>query len=177
MKLASYHGTQDGYRGIANGLIRFRLGGRFSHTEMVFEPGDGVNHLMPDGSTHPVNSQYWCASSVATDTLPPWSPYRAGRMGGVRFKRIWLNPDKWTLDDVSTFDAVAAATWANTHQGMLYDWQLILGFIAKFVPEKTGRVMCSEACAEMLGLERPWSYDPCSLPIAVRNGDGQTHLD
>ncbi len=42
MLLASYTGTRPGLQGLANRAIRFRLGGPYSHTELVFEPGDGV---------------------------------------------------------------------------------------------------------------------------------------
>lgn len=36
--------------GLGNVLIRLRLRGPYSHSEIVFEPGDGVDHLMPDGT-------------------------------------------------------------------------------------------------------------------------------
>ena len=33
---------------------------------------------------------------------------------------------------------------------------------------KRSRVMCSEACAEMLGFDDAWRFDPCVLRAAVR---------
>ena len=168
MKLASYYSTRPGIKGLGNVLIRIRLQGQYSHSEIVFEPGDGVDHLMPDGSTEPVNGAYWCASSVSTEILPEWSKYRAGKMGGVRFKRIVLDPARWTLDNLDEYNALEAAGWATINEGALYDWQLILGFIAWIIPDKTGRVMCSEGCATMLGFLDPWRFDPCVLQSAVR---------
>lgn len=153
--------------GAGNVVIRWRLSGPYSHSEVKFEPVDGVDDLMPDGTTEPINGAYWCCSSTGTETLPSWSPYRAKRVGGVRFKRIKPDPARWT-EDATNRDPRAAAVWAKTHQGALYDWQLILGNIAWVIPEKSGRLMCSEACAEMLGFPDPWRFDPCVLVAAVR---------
>ena len=93
-----------------------------------------------------------------------WRTEQSGKLGGVRFKRIVLG-DKWTLDPVSNPEQ--AAQWARDNEGRLYDWQLILGFLAWAVPHKRSRVICSEACAEMLGLEDAWRFDPCVLRAAV----------
>ena len=167
MKLASYHGTRAGLMGLGNIAIRLRLRGRFSHSEIVFEPGDGVDSLMPDGTCEPdADGALWCVSSTGLERLPAWSPRRAGRMGGVRFKRIVLKPAKWTLDATDA-DPLFAAQWADENQGRLYDWQLILGFVAWLIPNKRSRVMCSEACAEMLGIADSWRFDPCSLRAVV----------
>lgn len=165
MKLASYHGTRSGITGLGNWLIRLRLRGIYSHSEIVFEPGDGVDHLMPDGTCNPdADGALWCVSSTGLERIPAWSHRRAGKRGGVRFKRIVLS-DKWSLDAVSSPER--AAKWAVLNQGALYDWQLILGFLAWLIPHKTSRVMCSEACAEMLGFDDAWRFDPCVLRAAV----------
>ena len=166
MKLASYHGTRAGLMGLGNVLIRLRLRGIYSHSEVVFEPGDGVDHLMPDGTCQPdADGALWCVSSTGLEPIPAWSARRPGKRGGVRFKRIVLG-DKWTLDPLPHSPA-AAALWARENEGRLYDWQLILGFLAWVVPHKRSRVMCSEACAEMLGLLDAWRFDPCALRAAA----------
>lgn len=166
MKLASYHGTRSGILGLGNVLIRLRLRGIYSHSEIVFEPGDGVDHLMPDGTCQPDgDGALWCVSSTGMERIPAWSPRRAGRMGGVRFKRIALS-DKWRLDPTDR-DPMMAAAWADENEGSLYDWHLIIGFLAWFIPHKKRRVMCSEACAEMLGFDDAWRFDPCVLRAAV----------
>lgn len=162
MKLASYKGTRAGIMGLGNILIRLRLRGPYSHSEVVFEPGDGVDALMPDGTCQPdADGALWCVSSTGLEHIPAWSPRRAGKRGGVRFKRIVLG-DKWTLDATPACPQ-RAARWALDNQGRLYDWQLVLGFLAWLIPQKASRVMCSEACAEMLGLLDAWRFDPCSL--------------
>lgn len=166
MKLASYKGTRAGLMGIGNWLIRLRLRGIYSHSEIVFEPGDGVDTLMPDGTCEPdADGALWCVSSTGLERLPTWSPRRAGRLGGVRFKRIVLG-DKWHLRKVEQHPSIAA-NWAVNNQGALYDWQLIIGFLSWLIPHKKGRVICSEACAEMLGYLEAWRFDPCLLDVAI----------
>lgn len=173
MKLASYTGTRSGWRGIGNVLVRWRLGSPISHCELVFEPGDGVDDLMPrDGqtmlpTTQPVAGEYWCASSSATDPMPTWSPRRAGKSGGVRFKRINVHdPSKWLLVDLdwmSTTQRRFAAQWFADHQGALYDWQGIVGFLAWPIPEKEGRWSCHEAVGRALDIFGAHRLDPASL--------------
>ena len=167
MLLASYNSTRPGLQGVANRLIRARLRGIYSHNELVFEPGDGVDALMPDGTCEPdAQGALWCVSSTGLERIPSWSKRRPGKRGGVRFKRIVLG-DKWTLDPVSNPEQ--AAQWARDNEGRLYDWQLILGFLAWLIPEKRSRVICSEACAEMLGFDDAWRFYPCVLRAAVRH--------
>ena len=169
MLLASYKSTRPGLQGIANRLIRLRLRGPYSHTEVVFEPGDNVGHLMPDGSCEPdANGALWCASSVAAEALPAHSPRRAGKMGGVRFKRIVINKNHWDVQPMRA-DPTATARWFSLNQGALYDWQLIVGFLAWFVPGKDGRWTCSEAGAAAAGVPEKdaWRVDPCNGHILL----------
>ena len=184
MKLASYVGTRDSIMGLGNRLIRLRLSGirqalqtdntsvqdtlRASHSEIVFEPGDGVDHLMPDGTCQPnEKGELWCVSSVALERIPSFSRRRAGKRGGVRFKRINVNSSVWELD-VLCASPQSAAEWAVANQGRMYDWQLIFGFLVWFIPNKKSRVMCSESCAEMLGLCDAHRFDPCTLQAVVK---------
>lgn len=171
MKLASYVGTRSGLMGIGNAIIRLRLGGRESHSEVVFEPGDGplVAAMMPDGSLDPdADGALWCCSSVGMERIPMWSSRRPGRVGGVRFKRIALG-SSWELDRTSA-DPLRAAQWAAANEGMLYDWQAVLRYLVWVVPQKMARGMCSEACAEMLGVQPDDAhlFDPRVLRAAVR---------
>lgn len=154
--------------GLGNILIRLRLRGRFSHTELVFEPGDGVDHLMPDGTCQPdASGALWCVSSTGLERIPAWSSRRPGRRGGVRMKRIALDECKWTLDELKT-DPVHVAQRARENEGRLYDWQLVLGFLAWVIPNKASRVMCNEICLELLGVPDAWRFDPCSTRAAVK---------
>lgn len=173
MKLASYIGTRSGIMGLGNILIRLRLGGRESHSEVVFEPGDGpeVAALMPDGSLEPdANGALWCCSSVGLERMPAWSKRRAGHLGGTRFKRIVLG-DHWALD-ATLADPLQAARWASENEGSLYDWQAVVRFVFWVLPQKLSRGMCSEVCARMFGIPEDDAYlfDPRVLRAAVRGG-------
>lgn len=165
MLLASYKSTRPGLQGLFNRIIRLRLRGQYSHSEVVFEPGDGVGHLMPDGSALAgQDGSLWCASSVAAEALPEFSQRRAGKTGGVRFKRVVLDPSRWDVVKVN-LDPMATAQWFKAHEGELYDWQLILGFISWAIPQKDQRWTCSEACAAALGIPETeaWRLDPCDI--------------
>ena len=174
MKAAFYTGTRSPwYIGLGNRLVRLRLRSQISHCEMVFEPGDGVDDLMPldapvetaQSSTQPdASGAMWCAGSSASDVMPAWSPRRAGRHGGVRFKRINVrDASKWLLVDVPWADARRAAQWFVDHQGALYDWQGIFGFVAWPIPGRAQRWACHEAVAAALGHPAPARTDPAAL--------------
>jgi hypothetical protein len=163
MLLASYKSTRPGIQGLANRVIRRRLRGPYSHSEIVFEPCDLIDDLMPDGSAAPGHDgSLWCVSSVAAERLPPWSSRRAGKVGGVRFKRIVLSPDRWDFVRLRG-DARLAAVRGRMHEGSLYDWQQIAGYAAWLIPDKSDRSTCAELCAQLLGMAEPWRMDPCSL--------------
>jgi hypothetical protein len=132
MKHASFIGTRPGIMGLGNALIRLRLRGNASHCEMVFEPGDGVDHLMPDGTCEPDSQgRLWCASSVGLEKLPQYSRRRAGKLGGVRFKRIDVSGPEWELTPTNTQPLYAANT-AAFYEGARYDWGYILAFLLGF---------------------------------------------
>lgn len=167
MLLASYTSTRPGIQGIANRLIRWRLDGRTSHSEIVFQPWDGVDDLMPDGSAAPdADGALWCVSSVAAEHLPAWSRRRAGCVGGVRFKRIRLDPARWETVPVHA-NARRAAIVARQLEGDLYDWQGVAGFLAWLIPQKADRWSCAELCAHLAGIKDAWRFDPCVLHAAL----------
>lgn len=139
----------------------------------MFEPGDGVDHLMPDGTTEPdEDGAYWCASSTAAERMPKWSTKRAGKIGGVRFKRIVIEPEKWIIRDTHRSAEKAACTFILC-QGQKYDWKLIFNFIAWFIlvftKDRENRKVCSEICAKALGFEESWRIDPPTLDRIVEN--------
>lgn len=171
MKLASYIGTRSGLMGLGNILIRLRLGGRESHSEVVFEPADGpaVAALMPDGSLEPdTNGALWCCSSVGMERMPAHSKRRAGRLGGVRFKRIAIG-NHWELDATNA-NPLRAAQWAAENEGGLYDWQAVARYLLWVLPQKLSRGMCSEVCARMFGVPAADAhlFDPRVLRAAVK---------
>lgn len=163
MLLASYKSTRPGVQGVANRVIRWRLKGQYSHSEIVFQPWDGVDDLMPDGSAAPdQNGALWCVSSVAAETLPAWSQNRAGRTGGVRFKRINLSPDRWDTVQIHA-DPRRAAVRAKLLEGEMYDWQGVVGFVTWMIPGNDRRWTCHELAGLLMGIEQPQRLDPCSL--------------
>lgn len=169
MKLLGFKANSPGLAGIVDRLIRFRLDGRYSHTEIMFEPGDNVEHLVPDGVLEPINGEYWCASSSGLDRMPFYSKRRCGQLGGVRFKRIKPNPRKWTILDIKDKDAVKAAEVFVKYEGACYDYKLILGYINFFMRDTKGKLICSEICAQALGYKETWRYDPCLLISRVES--------
>lgn len=168
MKLLAYHSTRKGLKGLENIFIRLRLRGRFSHTEIMFEPGDLVDDYMPDKTCQPnAYGAYWCASSVSFERMRNDSAVRAGELGGLRFKRIIPDPAKWTILKTPGANPNNAARYAYTNEGKKYDWLLILSFLFWFLPNKRSWGMCSEECAEMLGYDDAWRFDPCNLVVTV----------
>jgi len=166
MLLASYKSTRPGLQGVANRVIRWRLRGQYSHSEIVFEPTDGVDDLMPDGRADEIDGSLWCVSSVAAERLPAWSDRRAGALGGVRFKRIALDPARWDLVQVQA-DALKAASLASLIKGAMYDWQQVAGYLSWLIPHKSDRWSCAEVCAYLMGMPDAWRFDPCSLHAAA----------
>lgn len=183
MQLASYVVVRPGIQGLANFLIRLRLRAKESHSEVVFEPGDGVDDLMPDGTCQPdANGALWCASSVAWERLPAWSQRRAGQRGGVRFKRIVLKPEHWHLQPYRR-DARAAAMLFRKREGDPYSWQLIFGSVwwvltVIWRPSRL-KAVCSQICAQAGGARGAWRFDPAVLRRAIeaenRDCSGREH--
>lgn len=163
MKLASYRGTRAFPNGIANILIRLRLRGDYSHSELIFEPSDLVDEYLPDGESLETSSGLWAFSSVASERLPEYSKERRLKIGGVRFKRIRID-DSWDIVDIpKEINATEVIRKAKQLEGSKYDWFLIGSFLAWFIKGKNRRFTCNEAIAEVLGIKEAWRLDPCSL--------------
>ena len=177
MLLASYTSVRPGLQGLANIAIRLRTGSRITHSEVVFEAHDGVDHLMPDETCQPdASGALWCASSVAAERLPEWSPRRAGKVGGVRFKRIVIDPARWAVVPYRR-DPLRAAQVFKAREGAAYNWTLIAGFMAWIVNfiwrPSASRQVCSQICAEAGGVhhEEAHRFDPATLHAAVAAED------
>ena len=177
MKLASYKGRRKGWIGVPNILIKRWLMGKYSHSEIIFEPGDGVDHLMPDKTTETIDGTVWAYSSSVSDLIPSWAPIRKGRKGGARFKRINFSEDKYVDGkwDVIPYpvDPVKAAEYAVANEGKSYDHRLNIGIVFRpvllILGYRDGFVNCSKVCAAAGGFEEPDRFDPCVLHVAVKN--------
>jgi hypothetical protein len=138
-------------------LIQCWTGSRFSHVELfsvweaaeeaedravMFNRGDGWMALTP-----------YCWSSSWMD-------------GGVRCKRIDLNPDNWELVAVPWVAADKAEDTCLSAAGKPYDWAgLVRTQVFGLTAGKNWkrRWFCSEIVADALGLGEPWQYSPGGL--------------
>jgi len=132
--LASYKGTRTGLNGVMNRLIRWATKSAYSHTEICMG--------------HPFESEVGCLSSVKTE-------------GGVRLKRMRLNPDKWDVVPVHGIDDGAVWHFLSAHAGSGYDLigtvRTVLPFVGREHPTKW---FCSEVAAQVIGIKDPWRMHP-----------------
>lgn len=174
MKLISYVSTRKGPL-MAAGSVSVRIGTNspFSHTELLFEPGDGVEEFIPDRILQPIEGAYWCASASSADPIPDWSEKRKGRTGGVRLKRIKIKQDHWIQQDLpkELFDPILAMRWFKEHEGLAYDWRHIFSFVG-FIFNRTlnhgyDKYTCTEAVASALGFSEPERFHPGNFPAII----------
>lgn len=122
MLLASYIGTRTGLKGLISVIKRWYYKSRYTHSEIVFEPGDGVEDLMPDKSLDlTIDFEFWCASMVFGEIMPMSSPLRAGQNGGIRLKRIDVNDGNWDLIPIDPKLNRQVAAWFFSKLGQERD--------------------------------------------------------
>lgn len=168
MFVAFYRGTSKGWPGLIDVAIRKVLHGDYSHCELVFEPGDRVDELMPDKTCalSPVGA-YWCASSSMMDRMPEWSK-RTGKLGGVRFKRLTLSDKNWVRIQLpDTFDAAAAAKWFKDHEGLPYAIKGTIAHALPFLRYTPGTYNCTQATADALFFDEAYRFNPSNLDIVL----------
>lgn len=98
-----------------------------------------------EASTHRVVDVHHCVSASFLDK-------------GVRPKVMPLPAAKWRVYEMPAEGARGLA-WLEKHRGARYDWPGLLGFIVPWVKHKLSWWFCSEACADILGLQDPHRYD------------------
>ena len=108
----------------------------------------------PYSHTELVFSDGMCASSSFLD-------------GGVRFKRIDLDPAKWDLVDCPGDEAYARA-WFKKHDGEPFDVLGLIGFVGPRGLQNQWKWFCSESIGAALQIPQPWRLDTCVLPIVVQ---------
>lgn len=166
MFVAFYHGVSDGWPGLIDRSIQSVLAGDFSHCEIVFEPGDGVEQFVDDKNLEPdATGAYWSASASMMDYMPEGSP-RQGKLGGVRFKRIRFSSKNWTCVPVH-LSAYEAAKFFYERRGKKYAIKGTLSHALKFLRFTPGTYNCSLICAGALGYPEGFRFDPCNLFIAL----------
>lgn len=128
-----------GKKRLFNRLVCYWLRGDYSHCELVTRTDLlGVSD---------------CISSSFMD-------------GGVRLKRMRLDPAHWDLIEVDG-DPRKAHYWLDMHEGDGYDVIGLLGFIWRRQRGYQDKWFCSEAVAEMLGMQESWRFDPMTLWAAL----------
>lgn len=84
--------------------------------------------------------------------------------GGVRFKRIDYDLDKWDIFELSDrFDEQAARKWFNDHEFAQYDLMGILHFVLFPILGSKRRWFCSEAVLAALGFTKTERVDPTTM--------------
>lgn len=86
--------------------------------------------------------------------------------GGVRAKNMPLPADKWRIYEMAG-DPRHVDAWLGEHDGQGYDWLGLLGFMWRPIRGMLGRKLCSEACAEMVGIRDGWRFGPAMLEAIV----------
>lgn len=130
------------YRGrtrLFDRLVQWWTRSIYSHCEVIFAEN--------------VEGESYCASSSFLD-------------GGVRFKWIRLNPEKWDIVDIDG-DEVAALAWFNDHIGTPYDVKGIIGCVLRFIPPGVDKWFCSSAIATAIGWPEAWRVVPGVLKNAA----------
>lgn len=89
--------------------------------------------------------------------------------GGVRFKDIVFDDDKWDFIDLPPELENAARDWFVKHQGDAYDLLGNIHFVLSIIGDDNSKWFCSEAVAAALGIDKAYRYNPGDLyPILQR---------
>lgn len=106
-----------------------------------------------------------CEGAYPTDD--GWRCVSASWMdGGARGKTMALPGDKWRVYRTDLPPGVAEA-WLARNGGQGYGWWKLIRFAFPWLRPSFGGPICTEACAEMLGLGHADSWDLRTLEAAV----------
>jgi len=89
--------------------------------------------------------------------------------GGVRFKTMDLDIEKWDFIRVPDWLEDDARRWFTLHYGDRYDLLGNFHFLFGPVAGEKGKWFCSEAVAAALGFDDPWRYCPNTLAAVLRS--------
>lgn len=134
MKVAFYKGSKTIY----GRLIKWWTGGPYSHVELAVSKN--------------ANGTYLCISSSEID-------------GGVRMKSINVDDaTKWDCIELSQYSLRRIDAWIQKNNGKGYDWMGTFGIaLPAIFRQNKRRWFCSEAVADMIGMQDPSTYSPNSL--------------
>lgn len=83
--------------------------------------------------------------------------------GGVRFKRIDYDPEKWDFVEIADWLETRIRKWFEEHEGDLYDILGNVHFLVPLVGDSKFRWCCSEALGAAIGIPDAWRFHPNSL--------------
>ena len=96
--------------------------------------------------------------------------------GGVRFKEIEYDLDKWDIFELPYFDEEYAYNYFVQRIGKPYNLRGNIHFVFGFIRGNSDGVFCSEACAEALGLEKGWQFAPNALAHIIKLVDQRNKM-
>lgn len=88
--------------------------------------------------------------------------------GGVRFKKIEFNPDKWDFIELPAHKEAAARAWFVKNEGKNYDLIGNVRFVLGFIEDHRDKWSCAEAVADALSITDAWRYEPNILASTLR---------
>ncbi len=87
--------------------------------------------------------------------------------GGVRFKEIEYDLEKWDIFEIPWADEKRALVYFTQRIGRPYNLRGNIHFVFGFIRGDSHGEFCSEACAGALGLRNPWQVAPNALANIV----------
>lgn len=140
--LASYKHRASGLLGLVNRGIQWVTRSRYSHTELcIGHPFEGLVH---------------CITSSGMD-------------GGVRCKRMQLNPAHWDVLPMPWVSESAAWAFMLDNKGAHYDYMGVVRFLFPWaLREHPTRWFCTEAVAHIAGFDEPWRYSPADFHQIIK---------
>lgn len=88
--------------------------------------------------------------------------------GGVRLKRIDLDPDHWDILQLPPDLEAYARDWFECNAGAPYDLMGNVRFVFPFLPDSADGWFCSEAFGAALRWREPWRYGPNGAAAMVQ---------
>ena len=95
--------------------------------------------------------------------------------GGVRFKNIAFNPDRWDFIEVPWANERAARAWFLANEGKAYNTIGNLHFLVGFILWHDDKKFCSQAVLESLGIVDAWRFGPNAAAALLRSVNGVTN--
>lgn len=145
--LASYKRKAGGFAGLVGWCIRAITRSAYSHSELLIgNPALGPVH---------------CVTSSGMD-------------GGVRCKRMQINPAHWDVLPMPWVSESAAWGFMLDNKGAKYDfWGVGRFVLPPLFAQHPTRWFCSEAVAHIAGFAEPWRFSPADLHIVVQAAQTQ----